>query len=119
MLGHLGLLLTFRLIGELVITGLAIQFAGPLCGMALLLGYLCLRGGPSNELFAAGSKLVGNLGFLFVPAGTAIVAYGALLARDGVAIVAALVVSTLTAIFISEILADKLAVGRARIGETT
>ena len=118
MLGQLGLLLAFQLIGELVVTGLAIPFPGPLCGMALLLGYLCLRGGPSDELFAVGSKLVDNLGLLFVPAGTAIVAYGASLARDGAAIAAALVVSTLTAIFVSGIVADKLA-GRSPVGEIT
>ena len=117
MLGQLGLLLTFQLVGEFVVTGLAIPFPGPLCGMALLLGYLCLRGGPSDKLFAVGSKLVDTLGLLFVPAGTAIIAYGALLARDGVAIIVALFVSTLAAIFISGIVADKVAAGRARIGE--
>jgi len=85
--------------------------------MVLLLGYLYLRGGPSDGLFAVGSKFVDNLGLLFVPAGTAIVAYGALLARDGVAIIVALFVSTLGAIFISGMVADKVATGRARIGE--
>ena len=47
-----------------------------------------------------GSKLVDNLGLLFVPAGTAIVAYGALFATDALAIVAALIVSTLVAVLI-------------------
>ena len=67
---------------------------------AALLAYLYLRGGPSEDLSNVGSKLIDNLGLLFVPAGTAIVAYGTLFATDGIAILAALVVSTLLAVFI-------------------
>jgi holin-like protein len=74
--------------------------------MLLLLGYLYLRGGPSDELSIVGSKLIDNLGLLFVPAGTAIVAYGALFATDGLAIVAALIVSTLAAVLIGGAVAD-------------
>lgn len=100
MLAQLGLLMMFQLIGEAVVASLGIPFPGPLCGMLLLLGYLYLRGGPSEELSSIGSKLVDNLGLLFVPAGTAIVAYGALFATDGLAIVTALVLSTLLAVLI-------------------
>ena len=101
MLAQLGLLMMFQLIGEDVVNRLGIPFPGPLFGMLLLLGYLYLRGGPSDELSIVGSKLIDNLGLLFVPAGTAIVAYGALFATDGIAIVAALVASTLAAVLIS------------------
>jgi holin-like protein len=100
MLAQLGLLMMFQFIGEAVVTALGIPFPGPLCGMLLLLGYLYLRGGPSDDLSCVGSKLVDNLGLLFVPAGTAIVAYGTLFATDGFAILAALVVSTLLAVLI-------------------
>jgi holin-like protein len=109
MLGQLGLLLTFQLIGELVVSGGGIPFPGPLCGMVLLLGFLYLRGGPSDELSGVAARFIDNLGLLFVPAGTAIVAYGALLARDGLAIFAALIVSTLVAILISGVVAERLA----------
>jgi holin-like protein len=109
MLGQMGLLLTFQLVGELAVTGIGVPFPGPLCGMMILLGYLYVRGGPSEELSTVGSKFIDNLGLLFVPAGTAIVAYGPLLAHDGLAIFAALIVSTLVAIFISGVVAEKLA----------
>ena len=66
--------------------------------MLLLLLYLYLRGGPSDDLSNVGSRLIDNLGLLFVPAGTAIVGYGALFATDGLAILAALVASTLLAV---------------------
>jgi len=100
MLAQLGLLMMFQLIGEVVVSSLGIPFPGSLCGMLLLLGYLYLRGGPSEELAGVGSKLVDNLGLLFVPAGTAVVAYGAVFATDGPAIFAALVLSTLVAVLI-------------------
>jgi holin-like protein len=100
MLAQLGSLLLFQFIGETLVTVLGIPFPGPLCGMLLLLLYLYLRGGPSDDLSGVGSKLIDNLGLLFVPAGTAIVAYGALFATDGFAILAALVVSTLLAVVI-------------------
>ena len=105
MLIQLGVLMMFQFIGEVVVTLSGVPFPGPLCGMALLLGYLCLRGGPSEELSEVGTLLLDNLGLLFVPAGTAVVAYAALLASDGLAIAAALVVSTIAAIAVSGVIA--------------
>ena len=100
MLAQLGLLMTFQFIGEALVTAIGVPFPGPLCGMLLLLLYLYLRGGPSDDLSGVASKLIDNLGLLFVPAGTAIVAYGTLFATDGLAILAALTVSTLLAVVI-------------------
>jgi holin-like protein len=101
MLAQLGLLMTFQLIGEASVASLGIPFPGPLCGMLLLLAYLHIRGGPSEELSVVEATLLDNLGLLFVPAGTAVVAYGTLFAADGLAIVAALIVSTLVAVLVS------------------
>ena len=81
MLAQLALLMIFQFIGQAVVTGLGIMFPGPLCGMILLLGYLFARGGPTKELSVVGTTLIDHLGLLFVPAGTAIVAYGALSTR--------------------------------------
>jgi holin-like protein len=99
-LAQLGLLMMFQFVGEALVTSIGIPFPGPLCGMLLLLLYLHVRGGPSDELSGVGSRLIDNLGLLFVPAGTAIVAYGTLFATDGLAILAALIVSTLLAVLI-------------------
>jgi holin-like protein len=101
MIAQLGLIMAFQLLGEAVVAGTGIAFPGPLCGMGLLLLYLYLRGGPSEELWAVGSKLIDNLGLLSVPAGTAVVAYGTLLASDAPTLLAALVTSTLAAVLIS------------------
>ncbi len=107
MLIQLGVLMMFQFIGEVVVALTGIPFPGPLCGMALLLGYLYLRGGPSEELSQVGTRLLDNLGLLFVPAGTAVVAYAALLAHDGVAIAAALVVSTIAAVIVCGVIAAR------------
>jgi holin-like protein len=109
MLIQLGVLMMFQFIGEMLVTLSGIPFPGPLCGMALLLGYLYLRGGPAEELSQVGTMLLDNLGLLFVPAGTAVVTYAALLARDGLAIAASLVVSTIAAIFVCGAIAARSA----------
>jgi|FEC22Drversion2_1045045.scaffolds.fasta_scaffold01640_6 holin-like protein len=109
MLIQLGLLMMFQFVGELVVALSGIPFPGPLCGMALLLGYLCLRGGPSEDLSQVATVLLDNLGLLFVPAGTAVVAYAALLASDGLAIAAALVVSTIAAVVVCGVIAARSA----------
>lgn len=108
MLAQLGVLMTFQLMGDLLVTSTGIPFPGSLCGMALLLVYLHLRGGRSEDLTKVGTALIDNLGLLFVPAGTAIVGYGGLFARDGLAIALALVTSTLAAVLVGGAVAARM-----------
>jgi holin-like protein len=108
MLAQLALLMGFQLIGEATVKCLGVPFPGPLCGMLLLLAYLQLRGGPSEELNSVGTGLVDHLGLLFVPAGTAIVTYTALMAREGLPILTALVVSTTAAVLIGGVVAQRM-----------
>ena len=114
MLVQLGILMSFQLIGEALVKLTGIPFPGALIGMLLLLAWLCLRGGPSDELSKVGSTMIDNLGLLFVPAGTAVVAYGSLLAQDGVAIAAALVISTVAAVLACGLIAAKGLSGEAK-----
>jgi holin-like protein len=104
MLAHLIALMAFQLAGELLVAALGIGFPGPLCGMLLLLGWLHIRGGPSEGFARTGAMITDHLGLLFVPAGAAIVNFGALLISDGPAIAAALILSTALAICVSGIL---------------
>ena len=104
MIKQLILLMGFQLAGEVIVSSLGLVFPGPLCGMLLLLGWLQLRGGPSEDLNRVGTVFVDNLGLLFVPAGTAIISFGALLLSDGLAIGAALLLSTGLAILVSGLL---------------
>jgi holin-like protein len=108
MLAKLALLMVFQLAGEAVVKGLGITFPGPLCGALLLLVYLFATGGPSKELSAVASTLIDHLGLLFVPAGTAIVAYGALFASDGPAVLLAVLVSSTVAIHVNAVIVERV-----------
>jgi holin-like protein len=112
MLPQLALLMGFQAIGEVIVKVLGIPFPGPLCGMVLLLAFLHRRGGASEQLSTVSTALTDHLGLLFVPAGTAIITYSALLAREGVSILAALVLSTTVAVLIGGIIAERLGAGR-------
>jgi holin-like protein len=101
MLGQLLLIMGFQLAGEVVVASLGVNFPGPLCGLLLLLGWLRWRGDPSPDLSRAAASLVDHLGLLFVPAGAAVVGFGALLLSDGLAIAATLLLSTGLAILVS------------------
>jgi holin-like protein len=109
MVAQFGLLMTFQFVGELLMTASGIPFPGALCGMLLLLAYLHLRGGASEDLTRVATTLVDNLGLLFVPAGVAIVGYGSLFAQDGLAIAAALIISTFVAVAIGGVVATRRA----------
>ena len=100
MLRDLLVLMIFQLAGEALVAALGSSFPGPLCGMLLLLGFLFWTGGPSEGMSRTSGALIDHLGLLFVPAGTAIAGFGALLLRDGLAIAASLTVSTGLAILI-------------------
>jgi holin-like protein len=108
MLAQLALLVCFQFVGEAVVASTGLTFPGPLCGMLLLLGFLVATGGPSGGLSTVATTLVEHLGLLFVPAGTAVVTYSALFARDGLPIVVALFISTTVAIHVSGTIAERL-----------
>jgi holin-like protein len=89
----------------ILVVGLGLTFPGALCGLLLLLCWLTLWGSASEDLTRAATSLVDYLGLLFVPAGTAVVGFGALLLSDGLAIGVALLLSTGLAILVGGLLA--------------
>jgi holin-like protein len=107
MLQYLALLMAFQFVGDLAVTLAGIPFPGPLCGMGLLLAYLHYSGGPSEPLATVANTLVDHLGLMFVPAGAAIVTYAALLAREGLVILAAVIASTAAAILVAGLIAHR------------
>ncbi|GAB3356083.1 CidA/LrgA family protein [Giesbergeria giesbergeri] len=88
-------LLVFQLAGEVMVRGLQLPVPGPVMGMLLLLLALIWRGGPSDNLRSAGQGLLGNLSLLFVPAGVGIMVHGHRIADEWLALVVALILSTL------------------------
>lgn len=98
------ILLVFQLVGEVLARSLGLPAPGPVVGLALLVVALAVarRLRPFDEealkasdLGKAARGLLGILPLLFVPAGVGVVQYLGLLRDHGLALAAALVVSTL------------------------
>jgi holin-like protein len=94
----LATLLAFQLAGEALAFGFKLPIPGPVIGMALLLAGLALRPALLDALRPTTTALLQHLSLLFVPAGVGVMVHGQRLADEGVAIVVALVVSTVLAL---------------------
>ena len=121
-------LLACQLAGEVLARGLALPAPGPVLGLALLAAGLATynRWRPmrdedvaESEVGRAATGLLGSLSLLFVPAGVGVVQYLGLLGEHGVAIAAAVVVSTIATLLatVAAFLLVKRMVG-ARVPET-
>ena len=91
-------LLVLQLAGEMLAFALHLPIPGPVIGMALLLVALALRPALLPRLKPTSSTLLTHLSLLFVPAGVGVMVHFQRLEQEGVAIVTAIVVSTLLAI---------------------
>lgn len=107
MIVSLGLLLLCQLLGEALTRSLDLPLPGPVIGMALMLGLLVYR----EKLAVATPKelgdgtlektsngLLSNLSIMFVPAGVGVVQRLDLFAAHGIALLAALTISTVLAL---------------------
>jgi putative effector of murein hydrolase LrgA (UPF0299 family) len=103
------ILLACQLLGESVSRGLHVPIPGPVLGIMLLLLLLAVRGWQTGEDPARSDTPVGfaadgllrYLGLLFVPAGVGIVQSFHLVLSNGVAVIVALVGSTLITLVVT------------------
>ena len=93
----LAILLVCQLIGETTSYALALPIPGPVLGMVLLLAAVALRPDLLQRLRPTTSTLLTHLSLLFVPAGVGVMVHAARLASEGVAIVVAILISTVLA----------------------
>jgi holin-like protein len=101
MLEALALLLALQTIGEILSYALHLPIPGPVIGMVMLLALLALRPTLVARLKGTTSTLLQHLSLLFVPAGVGVMVHWQRLASEGVAILAAIVVSTVLAIAVT------------------
>jgi holin-like protein len=94
----LTLILACQLAGELAVRALGLPVPGPVLGMLLLLGWLFLRGGVSDDLDRTTSALLEHLSLLFVPAGVGVMVHWESIRQGWQALTLALVASTLIAL---------------------
>ena len=110
MIASLGLLLLCQLIGEAIARGLDVPLPGPVIGMAILLVLLLGKERLSawlpreladGTLEKTSTGLLSHLSLMFIPAGVGVVQRLDLLVSHGVALLLALVVSTVLAMLAS------------------
>jgi putative effector of murein hydrolase LrgA (UPF0299 family) len=109
------LLVLLQWLGDLVAAALRLPVPGMVLGLGALLALLALRSrrlGPAQALpeglenVARG--LHAQLGLLFVPAGVGILAHRDLVAAEGLAILVAVLVSTLAGIAVTATIAQRV-----------
>ena len=107
MIGGLIVILMCQLAGEAVARGLGVPIPGPVIGMALLFALLLLRDRIASRIPTAmsgdtlektGQGLLSHLSLLFIPAGVGVVQNLGVFAEYGVALGAAIVISTILAL---------------------
>jgi holin-like protein len=108
MIGGLALLLMAQLLGEVIADLFGLPIPGQVIGMVLLLVALLLASRKGRDactlcpgLETASQALLKHLALLFVPAGTGIVAYFALIQQEWLAITVSLIGSTAIAIAVT------------------
>ncbi len=112
MLRSLTVLILCQFAGEIVARALGLPLPGPVLGLVLLLVILIARGGPDAELRDTSNGLLRYLSLLFVPAGVGIVTQLDALARDWVAILASILVSTALSMLVTGWVMQRLSRGR-------
>ncbi len=91
-------LLALQTVGEVASYTLRLPVPGPVIGMVLLLLFLKLRPRALAALRETSLGLLQHLSLLFVPAGVGVMVHWDRLAAEGVAIVVAIVASTVLAL---------------------
>jgi holin-like protein len=91
-------LLLYQLIGETLSYTFGLPIPGPVIGMALLLLTFAARPALVAKLRGTGTTLLSHLSLLFVPAGVGVMVHFARLSEEGVAIIGAVVLSTVLTI---------------------
>lgn len=103
MIGAVVLLLGAQFAGEVLARGVGLPVPGPIIGLLLLYGALCVRNDLEALLKPVTSTLLGNLSLLFVPAGVGVVGYLDLLRDQGLALAGVLVGSTVLSITVGAV----------------
>lgn len=101
MIAFLAMLLSFQLLGEILVQASGAPVPGPVVGTSLLFVALLVRGSVPTELRSTSQTLLGHLSLLFVPAGVGIMLHVDRLADEWLAIVLTLLLSTLSTLIVT------------------
>jgi holin-like protein len=111
LLAGLTWLLVFQCLGEALVRVLGLPVPGPVAGMLLLFVALRLRTQIPADIGAASSALLQHLSVLFVPAGVGVMLHFDRITEEWLAIITAIVASTVLTIAVTAIVMRAL-IGR-------
>lgn len=97
-------LMIFNLLGYVFAQGFDLPIPASVIGLVLLLTYLLIRGGISESLAEATSKLLPLLPLFLIPASAGVVEYGALVKKEWLPILLALVTSLFVSFLVTPFL---------------
>lgn len=109
MIGGLVQILLFQGIGEIISKVVIPLIPGPVIGLLLLLGWLAIRKGVSENVDAVATTLVQHLGLLFVPAAVGVVLFWPQLKAQALPVVAALVGSVVLTVAVPALILKLIA----------
>lgn len=101
MLSSIAIILGYQVVGELISRLFGLPVPGPVIGMVLMLLSFLVKDNLINRVRPSAGVLLANLSLLFVPAGVGIMRHGQRFLNEGVAIMIALVVSTVIAMIVT------------------
>ena len=101
MLSSIAIILGYQVVGELISRLSGLPVPGPVIGMFLMLLSFLVKDNLINRVRPSAGVLLANLSLLFVPAGVGIMRHGQRFLNEGVAIMIALVVSTVIAMIVT------------------
>jgi holin-like protein len=110
------LLLSYQLIGEVMVLVLDLPVPGPVMGMLLLFLTLLLRKRTGQALDSAAGSLLSHLSLLFVPAGVGAMLHFQRIGSEWLPITAGLLISTLLTLAVTALVMKGLQ--RMLIGES-
>lgn len=95
------LLLLFQLLGELLVVSLRLPVPGPVLGMMIVFLVLLFRHRIAHQMRNATEQLLSHLSLLFIPAGVGVMVHLARLEQEWLAILVALLASTLLGLLVT------------------
>jgi len=98
MILNIAIILAAQLLGEILARLLALPIPGPVIGMALLLAGFMASKPLAERILPTAQGILAHLSLLFVPAGVGVISHADALGTSGLALMAALVGSTLLAL---------------------
>lgn len=98
MILNIAIILAAQLVGEVLARLLTLPIPGPVIGMALLLAGFMASKSLAERILPTSQGILAHLSLLFVPAGVGVISHAEVLGTSGLALMAALVGSTLLAL---------------------